>query len=273
MTPAQKTPEAERGLVDSVLLIDGDNDPHIPPDFVVTPSTLVRVFLRPDGKLPKPLERRLAALPMFVTVASTKGGANAADFVMSLHVGILHATLPLHLPFTVVTADRSLSVVTQELQRVGRRANIWTSHPERGGRGKKAETAAEEEAAAPASSSSSRSRRGRGHGRGRRSGSRRAAAPAAAAATPSEASVAPVVPIPAAAGGRSLAEVAAAYAARLARIKDPPSRLKTLINDIANRAGASGYTPELILDELKLRHGVVVDESGRVKLTPPNQGA
>src|SRR5579884_3209844 len=108
MTPSPRTTEAERGLVETVLLIDGDNDPHIPPDFVLTQNTLVRVFLRPDGKLPRPLERRLTPLPMFVTVASTKGGSNAADFVMSLHVGILHATLPLHLPFTIVTADRSL---------------------------------------------------------------------------------------------------------------------------------------------------------------------
>ena len=41
--------------VDSVLLIDGDNDPHVPPDVRPTRHTLVRVFLRPGAKMPRTL--------------------------------------------------------------------------------------------------------------------------------------------------------------------------------------------------------------------------
>ena len=116
--------------VDSVLLIDGDNDPHLPPDFPITDRTLVRVFLRPLAAMPRPLERRLGRLPMCVSVVSPKGGANSADFVMSLHAGVLHATLPLAIPFTLVSNDKSLGAMAQELQRIGRRAELWTSHPD-----------------------------------------------------------------------------------------------------------------------------------------------
>ena len=257
MTSSKPAVEMEKNLIDAVLLIDGDNDPHLPPDFTITPHSLVRVFLRTGAFLPKGLERKLASLPRFVTVSSPKGGANAADFVMSLHVGILHATLPLHIPFMIVTADKSLSVAVQELQRIGRQATLWTSHPERGGR-RRAEPAVAGEAAARPSS------------RRRRSSGRRPAAVPAAAAAVSAAATPAKGPAGVAPGGRSLAEVAASYAARLGRIKDPPSRLKTLINDIANRAGA-GHSAEKILEELKLHHGVTVDESGKVRLAPPAQ--
>jgi hypothetical protein len=252
-----------------VLLIDGDNDPHLPPEFTITDTTLVRVFLRTGALPPRSLERKLTGLPHFVSVSSPKGGANAADFVMSLHVGILHATLPMHIPFMIVTADKSLSVAVQELQRVGRQATLWTSHPEnRGAARKRAEPASAPASAQPSAGGRGRSR-GRGRGRGRAAGRRQPAASSSAA--PATTAAAPKAAVDVSApGGRSLAEIAAAYAARLARIKDPPSRLKTLLNDITNRAGAAGYSAELILDELKARHGVVVDESGKVRFTPPN---
>ena len=119
-----------RSPIENVLLIDGDNDPHVPPDARVTRATLVRVFLRPGALLPRNLEKPLAHLPNFCTVTSPKGGANAADFVMSLHAGMLHAVLPSHVPFLMVTNDATLSAMAAELQRLGRVATIWTSHPD-----------------------------------------------------------------------------------------------------------------------------------------------
>ena len=110
-----------RSPIENVLLIDGDNDPHVPPDARVTRATLVRVFLRPGALLPRNLEKPLARLPNFCTVTSPKGGANAADFVMSLYAGLLHATLPLQLPFMMVTNDQTLAAMCQELQRLGRK--------------------------------------------------------------------------------------------------------------------------------------------------------
>ncbi|MBI4422760.1 MAG: hypothetical protein HY554_03480 [Elusimicrobia bacterium] len=244
---------AEPGTIDSVLLIDGDNDPHLPPNFEVSDRALVRVFVRMGAKLPRTLERRLAALPRVVTVVSPRGGGNAADFVMSLHAGILHATLPMHLPFTLVTADRSLGVMADELQRVGRQAVLWTSHEPRGGRRRAAPAARrpsssgtpEDRDAQPAQAPATRRRR-----RGRR--------PAAAVPT------APASPAPQ--PDRRLAEAGAAYAARLARIKDPPSRLKTLLNDIRHRSASAGFSPEEILEELKRSHGLLVDGEGHVRV-------
>jgi len=233
-------PDIQEKTVDSVLLIDGDNDPHLPPDFPITPRTLVRVFVRVGAKTPRGLERRLGELPLSVTVSSPKPGANAEDFVMSLHAGILHATLPMHIPFTLVTHDKSLAVMAQELQRVGRRAELWTSHPERGARRPPAAAVRK-----PAS-------------RGRRAPSR----PVPSSATPA----APVAVSAAPPSGRGLPQIAAAYAARLSRIKDPPSRLKTLLNDIKNRAGTSGFSPEAILEELKSAQTLTVDANGRVML-------
>ena len=68
------------------------------------------------------------------------------------------------------------------------------------------------------------------------------------------------------AGGKTLTEVAWTYAARLQRIKDVPSRLKTLLNDIKNRAGSQGFNPEEVLEELKRHHCVKVDAQGRVQV-------
>src|SRR5262245_20079271 len=96
------------GPIDSVLLIDGDNDPHLPPDFPITDRTLIRVFLRQAAKMPRGLERRVAHFPMCVPVSVEKGGANAADFAMSLHSGMLHAVLPFHVQFTMVTNDKTI---------------------------------------------------------------------------------------------------------------------------------------------------------------------
>ncbi|MDE2291875.1 MAG: hypothetical protein KGL53_07315, partial [Elusimicrobia bacterium] len=118
------------GAIDSVLLIDGDNDPHFPPGYEVDENTLVRVFLRQNAETPRTLTRRLAAVPNCVTVNATRTAGNAADFVMALHAGILHATLPMHIPFTIVTNDKGLSVIAQEFQRVGRQTVLWTSHAE-----------------------------------------------------------------------------------------------------------------------------------------------
>lgn len=261
IVPAE-VPPRQQALVDSVLLIDGDNDPHLPPEFPISERALVRVFLRTDAKMPRSLERRLSDLQFFVTVRSPKGGANAADFVMSLHCGMLHATLPMHVPFMMVTADKSLAVMVQELQRVGRQAELWTSHPERGGR-----------AVAVPSTAVRRPSGGRGRGRGR-GRSRSAAAPAvsipapaaevAGGPAPEAAAAAPTAP---AKGGKTLEQVAAAYAARLARIKDPPSRLKTLLNDIKNRTAGSVFPPEVVLEEIKRSHGVSVDAAGKVHRT------
>ena len=230
-------PRAAAGPIDSVLLIDGDNDPHFPPDFEITDRTLVRVFVRLGAKMPRGLEKRLGTLPMCVTVISPKTGSNAADFVMALHAGVLHATLPMQLPFTIVTNDKSLAVTVQELQRVGRQASLWTSHPEKSVR--KSGPARTAEKARGEVAVRGRSRRG---GRGR------------ARVTPSPAAV---------------EVVAAAYAARLARIKDPPSRLSTLTNDIANRTGNAGYDPKIVIEELKRLGVVTIDANGRVHRRQP----
>ena len=63
-----------------------------------------------------------------------------------------------------------------------------------------------------------------------------------------------------------MSEAAWTYASRLQRIKDVPSRVKTLLNDIKNRAGSHGFSPEEILEELKRHHGVKVDVQGRVQV-------
>ncbi len=268
---------APRSPIENVLLIDGDNDPHVPPDARVTRHTLVRVFLRPGALLPRNLEKPLARLPNFCTVTSPKGGANAADFVMSLHAGMLHAVLPQSVPFLMVTNDATLTAMTAELQRLGRMATVWTSH-----RDIEAELADAEAGATGSYESAGTTKAKNNRRRGGRSRGGRAAAPrsggrsrggrgrSSSRATPSEAAAAPVAPAPPVsdeprkAGGKTLAEVAWTYAARLQRIKDVPSRLKTLLNDIKNRAGSQGFSPEEVLEELKRHHGVRVDASGRV---------
>ncbi|OGR46535.1 MAG: hypothetical protein A2X40_02485 [Elusimicrobia bacterium GWC2_65_9] len=253
--------------MDSVLLIDGDNDPHVPPDVRPTRFTLVRVFLRPGAKMPRTLEKKLSHLPHCATVVSPRGGANAADFVMSLHAGMLHATLPHHIPFLMVTNDATLSAMAAELQRLGRIATIWTSHPDAAAMSAEAREEASEEPKPRSRGGRSRGGRSRGGrsaaprggGRGRSS---RAAAPVAQTAP-----AAPPPPdMPRKTGGKTLSEVAWTYAARLQRIKDVPSRLKTLLNDIKNRAGSQGFAPEEVLEELKRHHGVTVDASGRVQV-------
>lgn len=257
--------------IKNVLLIDGDNDPHVPPDAGVTRWTLVRVFLRPGAKMPRTLEKKLGHLPNCATVVSPKGGANAADFVMSLHAGMLHATLPHHIPFLMVTNDATLSAMAAELQRLGRIATIWTSHPDANVMSEEARSEDEEK---PARSRGGRSRGGRS--RGGRSRGGRSRAPSRSSSSRSRSSEAePAAPTPASApvsdeprkaGGKTLAEVAWTYAARLQRIKDVPSRLKTLLNDIKNRAGGHGFNPEEVLEELKRHHGVKVDGQGRVQV-------
>ncbi|HAH07268.1 MAG TPA: hypothetical protein DCM05_12220 [Elusimicrobia bacterium] len=245
MNPTEPT---QTGPVDSVLLIDGDNDPHLPPEFPLTPHTVVRVFLRPEASIPKELERKVGALPLCVSVTSPKGGRNAADFVMSLHAGVLHATLPLHVPFTLVTHDKSLAAMAQELQRIGRQALLWTSHPERGGGGGRG-----------------RSRKPAAQPKAQSSGRRRASSRPKPAAQAAPAAQAPAQP-----SSRSLSDAAAAYARRLASVKDPPGRLKTLLNDIKNRAGSS-HAPEAVLEELKRLGALSVDENGRVKVFQPTK--
>ena len=290
LTPAEleaataKNPDSSippRYPVDSVLLIDGDNDPHVPPDVHPTRHTLVRVFLRPGAKMPRTLEKKLSHLPHCTTVVSPRGGANAADFVMSLHAGMLHAILPQHIHFLMVTNDATLQAMAAELQRLGRVASIWTSHPdaEQMSVEARSEETFEEPKAARSRSRGGRSRGGRsssrrgGSGRTRTSSSSRSSAEpssrsAAEPSTPRSAAepspAAPVSDEPRKPGGKTLSEVAWTYAARLQRIKDVPSRLKTLLNDIKNRAGSQGFNPEEVLEELKRHHGVKVDSSGRV---------
>jgi hypothetical protein len=242
------------GLVESVLLIDADNDPHMPADFPLSSATLVRVFLRPKAALSRSLQKRIADLPLCATISAPQGGKNAADFVMSLHAGLLHASLPMSIPFSIVTNDKALSGIVQELQRVGRVATLWTSHPDRE---EQAESASARRAAP--STRSSRSRRG---GRGRTRSTK--AVPAAAAPAPAaEAPGAAAAPAPAA-PSKSLEEVTAAYERMLSRAKNPPSRLKALLNDIGNRTSNFGYSPDAILEELKRSHGLSIDERGRV---------
>ena len=282
---------APRSPIENVLLIDGDNDPHVPPDARVTRSTLVRVFLRPGALLPRNLEKPLAGLPNFCTVTSPKGGANAADFVMSLHAGMLHAVLPQSIPFLMVTNDATLAAMTAELQRLGRVATIWTSHPDAAVMSEEATGRYESAGTKPARNNRGRGGRSRGGGRSRAGSSRAAsvapAAPAAAAPTSRrsrggrgrtssraarpEAALAPVILPPDSGeprktGGKTLSEAAWTYSARLQRIKDAPSRVKTLLNDIKNRAGSHGFSPEEILEELKRHHGVKVDAQGRVQV-------
>jgi hypothetical protein len=270
---------APRSPIENVLLIDGDNDPHVPPDARVTRATLVRVFLRPGALLPRNLEKPLARLPNFCTVTSPKGGANAADFVMSLHAGMLHAVLPASIPFLMVTNDATLSAMAAELQRLGRVASIWTSHPDAESMSAEATGRYESDGTKPARNN--RGRGGRSRGGRSRAGAASAATPAArrsrggrgrssSRSTPPEAAApAPLVPVsdqPRKTGGKTLSEAAWTYASRLQRIKDVPSRVKTLLNDIKNRAGSHGFTPEEILEELKRHHGVKVDVQGRVQV-------
>lgn len=268
-----------RHPIEHVLLIDGDNDPHVPPDVKPTRHWLVRVFLRPGAKMPRTLEKKLGHLPHCATVVSPRGGANAADFVMSLHAGMLHSVLPSHIPFLMVTNDATLQAMAAELQRLGRIASLWTSHPDAA---QMSQEAAEADAEAPRTRSRSRGGRSRGgRSRGGRSRGGRSGKPGGASreARPGEERVAtreevlglktPAAPPsdePRKAGGKTLAEVAWTYAARLQRIKDVPSRLKTLLNDIKNRAGSQGFSPEEVLEELKRHHGVRVDGSGKVSL-------
>jgi len=222
--------------VGSVLLIDGDNDPHLPPGFEINDSTLVRIFLRPGASVPKLLDRKLGPLPMKTAVLSQEGGRNAADFVMALHAGLLHASVPMSVPFTLVTADKKLGAIVEELQRIGRPASLWTSHPERGRR-----------ASSPAKTPVRRkpvSRRGRSSS----TPSRTRAAKPVRSENPSE-----------------LDKVVRAYAARLKQVKDPPRKLQTLLNDIANRAGGD-QKPEDVVSALKKRGVITVDSQGRVKL-------
>lgn len=251
-TSSEAAPARAAGPVDSVLLIDGDNDPHLPPDFPITEHTLARVFLRPQAKMPRGLERWLGHLPQCVAVVSPKGGANAADFIMSLHAGMLHAVLPMNVPFTLVTNDKSLAIMVQELQRIGRQATLWTSHPENRG----------------TQTTSARGRSGRGRANNRRASGRGRRKAAVAEVAPAPVVEAPAVEAAAvsSSSGKTLAQVAASYAARLRRIKDPPSRVKTLLNDIKNRAAASGFSPETILEELQRGHNVRVDDQGKVHL-------
>lgn len=156
-----------RHPVESVLLIDGDNDPHVPTDVKPTRHMLVRVFLRPGAKMPRTLEKKLAHLPHCATVVSPRGGANAADFVMSLHAGMLHAILPQHIPFLMVTNDATLQAMAAELQRLGRVATIWTSHPDADMIAAEAAASAEDEEPRRARSRGGRSRSG-GRSRGGR---------------------------------------------------------------------------------------------------------
>lgn len=276
--------------VDSVLLIDGDNDPHVPPDVRPTRHTLVRVFLRPGAKMPRTLEKKLSHLPHCTTVVSPRGGANAADFVMSLHAGMLHAILPQHIHFLMVTNDATLQAMAAELQRLGRVATIWTSHPDAAVMSEETRSDSAETFEEPRARSRGRSRGGRSRsGGGRSSSSRRGGSSRNRSSSRSESSLrsesrsaepqtpppAPVSDEPRKPGGKSLSEVAWTYAARLQRIKDVPSRLKTLLNDIKNRAGSQGFNPEEVLEELKRHHGVKVDGQGRVtvaRVKPADEG-
>jgi hypothetical protein len=240
------------GLVDSVLLIDADNDPHLPSDFVLTQSTLVRVFLRAKAELSKSLQKRVCGLPLFANIVAPLGTKNAADFVMSMHAGLLHASIPMHVPFSIVTNDKALTGIVQELQRVGRVATLWTSHPDREEMSRSAST---RRSSSASSSRSSRSRRG-GRGRGR-------------SAKSATAAVLPAAESPASAPARSsssksLEEVTISYERMLSRAKNPPSRLKALLNDIGNRTANFGYSADAILEELKRSHGLSIDERGRV---------
>lgn len=267
-----------RSPIENVLLIDGDNDPHVPPDARVTRHTLVRVFLRPGALLPRNLEKPLARLPNFCTVTSPKGGANAADFVMSLHAGMLHAVLPQHVPFLMVTNDATLTAMTAELQRLGRMATVWTSHRDMEAELQEIEGTGTYESAGTTKAKNNRRRGGRSRGgrsaapaRGGRSRGGRGRS--SSRSTPPEAALAPAPVVlppdngePRKAGGKTLSEAAWTYASRLQRIKDVPSRVKTLLNDIKNRAGSHGFSPEEILEELKRHHGVKVDAQGRVQV-------
>jgi hypothetical protein len=246
MSPASDPVFPAAGMIDAVLLIDGDNDPHFPPDFEVGERTLVRVFLRMSATMPKVLERRLAAAANCVSVVATKTAGNAADFVMALHAGILHATLPMQLPFTIVTNDQGLAVIAQEFQRLGRQTTLWTSHA-------KARRGAVEGSHARAAS---------GRRRGSRSRGRRPSAKTASAPLPIERAEPVAGPT---APGSLEGQAAASYLPHLNRIKNPPSRLKSLLSDIANRARPAGCDPRAVLRLLLDAGVVVIDSAGRVK--------
>ncbi len=244
-----------------------------------TRHTLVRVFLRPGAKMPRTLEKNISHLPHCTTVVSPRGGANAADFVMSLHARGDAARDPAaqHIHFLMVTNDATLQAMAAELQRLGRVASIWTSHPdaEQMSVEARSEETFEEPKAARSRSRGGRSRGGRsssrrgGSGRSRTSSSSssRAEPASRAAAEPSPAAPvpAPVADEPRKPGGKTLSEVAWTYAARLQRIKGRPVALEDAPQRrIKNRAGSQGFNPEEVLEELKRHHGVKVDSSGRV---------
>jgi len=214
--------------------------------------------------MPRTLEKKLGSLPHCASVVSPVGGANAADFVMSLHAGMLHAILPQHIPFLMVTNDATLQAMAAELQRLGRIASLWTSHPDPAAVSAEAR---EEAADEPRPRSRSRGGRSRGGRTSRRGGKGRATRASSPSST-SSSSVPPPPPpdVPRKPGGKTITEVAWTYAARLQRIKDVPSRVKPLLNDIKNRAGSHGFTPEEVLEELKRNHGVKVDSQGRVQV-------
>jgi hypothetical protein len=165
----------------------------------------------------------------------------------------------------MVTNDATLQAMAAELQRLGRVATLWTSHPDAAAMSEEARAENIEE---PKSSSRRRGGRSRGGRTSRRGGrSRSSSSSRAAESAPAAPAPAPVSDEPRKPGGKTLSEVAWTYASRLLRIKDVPSRLKTLLNDIKNRAGSQGFQPEEILEELKRHHGVKVDGSGRVSVT------
>lgn len=264
----KRTETGEHVLADAVLLIDGDNDPNVPPDYPLTQNTLVRVFLRPQAEMPRSLERKIGHLPLCVPVLSIKGGANAADFAMSLHAGILHATMPLHLPFTFVTNDKSLSVMVMELQRLGRQAALWSSHPDRSGPAPASGRRSRQSSSA-AAPKTSRPRRTRG-GRSRTSSSRAADSPMPVAQQ--AAAAVPEAPRPDAAPSEAgLNKAATNYARRLMSVKDPPARLKTLLNDITNRTLNTGHPAQAILDELQRIGVLAVDKDGKVQIFRPSR--
>lgn len=238
MTPDSAVP------VDSVLLIDGDNDPHMPPGYELSARALVRVFLRRGADIPKALARKLSGVPNCTSVPAPRTTGNAADFVMALHAGVLHATIPMNIPFLIVTNDKGLAVIVEEFQRVGRQAALWTSHE------------AAEDAPAPASrrGAARRGRRGRG----------KAAAKAAEPPAEKAPEAAPAAPADDAVNGQAAAD----YARRLMQAKDPPSRLKSLLRDIQNRAKPKGCDPKAVVDLLVGAGVVSVDGQGRVTRGP-----
>ena len=127
-----------QALHDDVLVcgfIGGHSTVKVPNDSmaIVThnlPSSIssMSVSSSSPSPSPPPSSSPFARLVWLRHVMLTSSGetSNASDFAMSVKCGQLHATLPLHIPFTIFSGDRGLDEVCRHLP--GRRCQRVDPH-------------------------------------------------------------------------------------------------------------------------------------------------